>query len=98
MSTVPKDSACASPAVLGQDLIVPTSCPQCHEKGFVPWNHLDRGLRCPKCKSWFQIERDGQTLLRRTERPFACPRCHQRGWTPLVGEQAECPICKLPLF
>lgn len=100
--TVPPDSqpvAGTRPAV-GQDLLVPLECPQCNKRGWAQVDQLDRGMRCLDCRSWFQVDRNGQALLRRNprEREFTCPRCHVRGVALLdAQDHAVCSGCQLPL-
>jgi hypothetical protein len=84
--------------VLGGDLIVPVTCPKCGAPGSVAWERLGHRLRCPKCQVWFHVERQGQSVLWRSEYPFSCPRCRHKGALAPNSPQAECPRCRLPLF
>lgn len=97
-SVPPADAAGGPPVILGRELLVPVACPRCQTKGSVPWDHLGHGFRCPKCRIWFQIERDGQSVLCREGHPLSCPRCRHRGTLVLTGGHADCPGCGLPLF
>ena len=92
------ESASPDSNVLGKELLVPVDCPQCGARGCVPWEHLDRGLRCRQCKGWFQVTCHRQALWRRPAHAFHCPRCGERGMLHLAGAEGACPGCTLPLF
>ncbi len=90
-----------SPAGVGSDLRLSLTCPQCASSGWVEWHKLKRGLRCPKCRCEFLIDRTGQVLSQAEMRQvhFRCPRCNQSGSVPaaLSIRKAECGACRLPL-
>lgn len=89
----------ASPhAVLGGELAVPLACPRCGAPGSVRWEHLGHDLRCPKCRVWFQVERNGQSVRWHEKHPYSCPRCRQRGSLVLATQQPACPGCGLRLL
>lgn len=86
--------------IAGNDLFVPLECPKCSKRGWAHVDQLDRGMRCLECRTWFQVNRSGESLLRRNprEREFKCPRCHLSGFAVLdASDHATCTSCQLPL-
>ena len=37
-------------------------CPQCGGRGLVPWDRLDKFLRCRPCAQWYLIDKSGQLV------------------------------------
>lgn len=103
--TRPGAEAASSPdaasGVRDVELTVSLSCPECGHGGYVQWNKLKRGMRCPKCQCQFLLDRNGQ-LQTQDQLPqirFDCPRCGQTGSIPKLFNvrKALCGVCKLPL-
>lgn len=93
-------SAVGDRPTAGNDLLVPLDCPKCNNRGWAQVDQLDRGMRCLECRTWFQVNRNGQSLLRRNprEREFKCPRCHAAALAVLdINDHAACTSCQLPL-
>lgn len=98
-SDLPDDAA--EPQPTAPDLRLTLDCPGCGQSGTIRVARLHRGLRCPRCRKQFLIDRSGQVLAlsRMAQTRFTCPRCGQSGSVPkeLKVRRAECAQCKLPL-
>ncbi|MBX3412027.1 MAG: hypothetical protein KF708_04860 [Pirellulales bacterium] len=87
---------------LGRELKVSFACPGCQREGWVCWEHLRLGMRCPACDCRFQIGPDGKLHSQHgTLRvQFSCPRCGHVGAASSTAmlHGAECLGCGLQLL
>ncbi len=82
----------------GGDLKARFACPDCGTPGWVYWERLPKGMRCPACGGGFWVDARGQvqSLATVAKLRFRCPRCGAAALLPepLSTREVRCPSCR----